>query len=74
MGNELTDPENIRNQFQNEFLYGLRQREPKEHIKCHETLQNDLCMLRIENHLSHDLGQGICTLQRCCTETAETRG
>ena len=49
MGHELTDPENIRNQFQTEFLYRLRQREPKERIKCHETLQNDLCMLRIEN-------------------------
>ena len=49
MGNEITDPENIRNQFQTEFLYRLRQREPKEHIKYHETLQNDLCMLRIEN-------------------------
>ena len=49
MGNELTDPENIRNQFQAEFLYRLQQHEPKEHIKCHETLQNDLCMLRIEN-------------------------
>ena len=49
MGNELTDLENIRNQCQTEFVYRLRQREPKEHIKCHETLQNDLCMLRIEN-------------------------
>ena len=49
MGNELSDPGNIRNQFQAEFLHRLRQREPKEHIKCHETLQNDLCMLRIEN-------------------------
>ena len=49
MGNELTDPENIRNQFQTEVPYRLRQREPKEYIKCQETLQNDLCMLRIEN-------------------------
>ena len=49
MRNEISDLENIRNQFQTEFLYRLRQREPKEHIKCHETLQNDLCMLRIEN-------------------------
>ena len=49
MGNEVTDPENIRNQFQTEFLYRLRQREPKEHIKCHETLQNDFCILQIEN-------------------------
>ena len=48
-GNEITDPENLRNQFQTEFFYGLRQRKPKEHIECHETLQNDLCMLRIEN-------------------------
>ena len=44
MGNEITDPENIRNQFQTELLYRLRRRKPKEHIKCHETLQNDLCM------------------------------
>ena len=49
MRNEITDPENIRNQFQTEFLCRLRQREPKEYIKCHETLQNDLGMLRIEN-------------------------
>ena len=49
MGNEITDPENIKNQFQAEFLCRLRQREPKEHIKCHETLQNNLCMLLTEN-------------------------
>ena len=49
MGNELTDPGSIRNQFQTEFPYRLRQREPKEPIKRHETLQNDLSMLRIEN-------------------------
>ena len=50
MGNEIADPKNIRNQFQTEFLHRLRQHEPKEHIHitCHETLQNDLCMLRIE--------------------------
>ena len=48
-GNEITDRKNIRSQFQTEFLYRLRQREPKEHIKCHGTLQNDLCMLWIEN-------------------------
>ena len=49
MGDEITDPENIRNQFQTEFIYRLQQREPKQHFKCHETLQNDLCMLQIEN-------------------------
>ena len=49
MGNEITDPENIRNQFQTESLYRLRQRDPKEHITCHQTLQNDLCILGTEN-------------------------
>ena len=49
MGNEITDPENIRNQSQTEFLYRLRQREPKEHTKCLKTLKNDLCMLQVEN-------------------------
>ena len=55
MGNEITDPENInsfksnRNQIQTEFFHRLQQSEPKERIKCHETLQNDLCMLQIEN-------------------------
>ena len=48
MRNEITDPENIKNQFQTEFFYRLQQREPKEYIKCHETLQNDLCMLSVK--------------------------
>ena len=45
LGNEITDPDNIRDQFQMEFQHRLRQRKPKDHVKCHIDMQNELCKM-----------------------------
>ena len=47
-GNELSDPESIKNQSGNEFEYRL-QREAEEPMKGPEQLQNYLPKLRLEN-------------------------
>ena len=49
MGNEITDPENVRNQFQTEFLYRLRQREPKEHETCGKVQRKDFSESELES-------------------------
>ena len=48
-GNEVTDPENIINEFRSEFQHRLRIREPQDHIKGYELLHNTLCDLRLQN-------------------------
>ena len=48
-GNEVTDPENIINEFRSEFQHRLRIREPQDHIKGYELLHNTLCELRLQN-------------------------
>ena len=47
LGNKITDPDNIRDQFQMEFQHRLRQRKPKDHVKCHVDMQNELCKMRL---------------------------
>ena len=49
LGNEITDPDNIRDQFQMEFQHRLRQRKPKDHVKCHVDMQNELCKMRLRS-------------------------
>ena len=48
-GNEVTDPENIINEFRSEFQHRLRIREPQDHIKGYGLLRNTLCDLRLQN-------------------------
>ena len=48
-GNEVTDPDNIVNEFRSEFQHRLRIREPQDHIKGYELLHNTLCDLRLQN-------------------------
>ena len=48
-GNEVTDPENIINEFHSEFQHRLPIREPQDHIKGYELLHNTLCDLRLQN-------------------------
>ena len=47
--NEVTDPENIINEFRSEFQHRLRIREPQGHIKRYELLHNTLCELWLQN-------------------------
>ena len=48
-GNEVTDPNNIVNEFRSEFQHRLQIREPQDHIKGYELLHNTLCNLRLQN-------------------------
>ena len=48
-GNEVTDPDNIVNEFRSEFQHRLRIREPQDHMKGYELLHNTLCDLRLQN-------------------------
>ena len=48
-GNEVTDPENIINQFRSEFQHRLRIRESQDHIKRYELLHNTLRDLWLQN-------------------------
>ena len=48
-GNEVTDPENIINEFRSEIQHRLRIRETQDHIKGYELLHNTLCDLRLQN-------------------------
>ena len=46
-GNEVTDPENVINEFCSEFQHRCRIREPQDYIKGYELLHNTLCDLRL---------------------------
>ena len=48
-GNEVTNPENIINEFRSKFQHRLRIREPQDHIKDYELLHDTLCDLRLQN-------------------------
>ena len=47
--NEVSDPENIINEFRSEFQHRLRITEPQDHIKGYELLHNTLCDLQLQN-------------------------
>ena len=47
--NEVTDPENIINEFSSEFQHKLRIRKVQDHMKSYELLHNTLCDLRPQN-------------------------
>ena len=47
-GNEVTDPDNILNQFGSEFQDRLRQREPKEHFHSYTMIQNESCKIVLD--------------------------
>ena len=47
VGNDITDVNNIVNQYENEFVHRLRKRETKGHFRGFEKLQNSLCLSRL---------------------------
>ena len=49
VGNDITDVNNILNQYQNEFVHRLRKREIKGHFRGFEKLQNSLCLSRLQS-------------------------
>ena len=48
LGNEITEPPNIKKLYQSEFEYCLRKRNMKAKLKKHESAVNDLCRVRLE--------------------------
>ena len=48
LGNEITEPSNIKKLYQSEFEYRLRKRNMKARLKEHESAVNNLCRVRIE--------------------------
>ena len=49
VGNDITDVNNIVNQYQNEFVHTLRKREIEGHLRTFEKLQNSLCVSRLQS-------------------------
>ena len=49
VGNDITDVNNIVNQYQNEFVHRLRKREIEGHLRTFEKLQNSLCVSRLQS-------------------------
>ena len=48
LGNEITEPSNIKKLYQSEFEYCLRKRNMEAKLKEHESVFNDLCHVRLE--------------------------
>ena len=48
LGNEITEPSNIKKLCQSEFEYRLRKRNMKAKLKEHESAVNELCCVRLE--------------------------
>ena len=46
-GNHITDPNNIMTAHRNEFQHRLRKRDIKDELKQYETIQNNLCKIRL---------------------------
>ena len=68
LGNLITDPININDEYRNEFQHRLKKHEICDHLSGYESFQNNLCLLRIyaskakvNPNFTMDESQNCCT-------------